>query len=86
MKVFSFCVKKNPYILQDHFGPDLLSIILKRTLAISRATLHVRYCYRFIYYQVSFLSMLLLIGNIPIQTDFPMFTPCFFDLNIYLFI
>ena len=36
--------------------------------------------------KVSFLSTLLILGNIPINTDLPMFTPCFFDLNVCLLI
>ena len=34
--------------------------------------------------KVGFLSTLLIVGNIPIQTDLGMFTPLFFDLNVYL--
>ena len=36
--------------------------------------------------KVSFLSKLLIIGNIPIDIDLPMFTSCSFDLNVYLLI
>ena len=36
--------------------------------------------------KVSFFSTRLIIGNIPIETDLPLFTSCSFDLNVYLLI
>ena len=35
---FLFCVKKNPYILRDHFEEDRCRLLWKESLIISRAT------------------------------------------------